>query len=279
VDAVALLHLIEDEPWVVALLVASALLYGTGVTRLWRKAGVGHGIERAAVGRFVAGWMFLAAALVSPIDAWAERFFWMHMVQHEALMLLAAPLLVLGRPLEAWAWALPKRWPIAIAACFRRGAIASAWQAINDPLGAWLLHAAALWLWHLPRLFEAALANEAVHALQHATFFGTALLFWRSVHVATSRGTDGAALASLFTTMAHTGALGALLTVARAPLYPSYAALHTGWLTALEDQQLGGVIMWVPASLAYLFAALAIVARLVRALPPPSRTGDSPARS
>src|SRR5438067_1342998 len=103
------------EPWLVACLAASAALYAVGVLRLWRRAGRGHGIGTAAVVRFALGWLALAAALVSPIDALGEALFWVHMVEHEILMVVAAPLLVTARPLEAWTWALPFSWRGAVA--------------------------------------------------------------------------------------------------------------------------------------------------------------------
>jgi putative membrane protein len=133
-------------------------------------------------------------------------------------------------------------------------------------LAAWALHALALWLWHVPAFFEAALHNEGIHALQHASFLGTALLFWWAVigaHANTARGT-GAALAYLFTTMMHTSALGALLTLAPTPWYPDYVTTSMRFgLDPVGDQQLGGLVMWVPGGAAYLWAALAIAWRVL----------------
>src|SRR5690242_15380344 len=100
-DALAVLYL---------MLAAAALLYARGVHALWRSAGLARGIRRAHAARFALGWLALVVALASPLDSLAESSFAAHMAQHELLMALAAPLLVLGRPLEAWAWALPQRW-------------------------------------------------------------------------------------------------------------------------------------------------------------------------
>jgi cytochrome c oxidase assembly factor CtaG len=122
------------------------------------------------------------------------------------------------------------------------------------------VHALALWLWHVPALFEAALTHPSVHVLQHSSFLGSALLFWGSVFGRAPRRAGAVALASLFTTMVHTGALGALLTFSPTVWYPHYAQGAVLGLGALEDQQLGGLIMWVPAGGAYLAAALAILA-------------------
>jgi putative membrane protein len=246
------------EPWAVAALATSAIVYTAGLRRLWRKAGAGRGISRGQAARFALGWITLAAALLSPIDTLGGALFAAHMVQHELLMVVAAPLLVLGRPLEAWTWALPPASRRILAAIAHRRSVLAVWSAITEPLGAWALHALALWLWHIPRLFQLALENEGIHVLQHASFLATALLFWWSVLGRTGRR-DAIAVASLFTTMLHTGALGALLTFAPSAWYAHYASGAYGF-SALEDQQLGGLVMWVPAGSAYVVAALAIVA-------------------
>jgi putative membrane protein len=207
----------------------------------------------------------LVLALVSPLDAFGARLFCAHMLQHELLMLVAAPLLVLGRPLAAWTWALSPAQRQVVGRWTRVRWWSATWALLTDPLAAWALHALALWLWHLPSWFEAALHNEAWHALQHASFLITALLFWWAVVGGDARARAGGfALLYLFTTMLHTGALGALLTMAPTPWYPSYAASAGALgLDPVEDQQLGGLVMWVPGSVAYLMAALVVMARLL----------------
>ena len=249
------------EPWVIVCMFLSAALYVMGVFRLWRHAGIGRGISKWQTSAYAGGWLALVLALTSPLDSLGNFLFSAHMVQHETLMLIAAPLLVLGRPLAVWAWGLPFDWRRALGHLFHRRAWRAPWLLITGPLAAWILHALALWLWHLPSLFEAALANEAVHAFQHITFLFTALLFWWSVLAATTRRAKGIALLSLFTTFVHTGALGALLTLARSDWYPGYAATAPHFhLTAVEDQQLGGLVMWIPAGAVYLLSGLALAA-------------------
>jgi cytochrome c oxidase assembly factor CtaG len=249
------------EPWAAAWLAASGFFYAKGLRRLWRRAGRGRGISVAQASRFALGWAVLAMALLSPIDTLGASSFAMHMVQHELLMVVAAPLLVLGRPLEAWTWSLPPRSRAALGSVARIRWLRIGWKAITDPLGAWTLHAIALWAWHVPAMFEAALANEAIHILQHASFLGTALLLWWSVFDRRPRNHGGHAMASLFATMAHSSALGALITFAPRAWYPSYAAENALQLGPLADQQLGGLIMWGPGGLAYLVAALVIASR------------------
>jgi cytochrome c oxidase assembly factor CtaG len=115
-------------------------------------------------------------------------------------------------------------------------------------------------------LFEATLDNEFIHALQHISFFATALLFWWAIMHSRARASNyGLAVLYLFTTALHSGLLGALLTFAQKTFYPSYAETTRWWgLTPLEDQQLGGIIMWIPAGLVYVIAGLALFAGWLR---------------
>jgi putative membrane protein len=218
----------------VAVLGAALGLYLLGVARLWRRAGAGRAIRLPHLAAFGAGWLVAAAALLSPLHHYAERLLWAHMVQHELLMVLAAPLLVLGKPVEAWSWVLPLRIP----------------RLLGDATFAWTLHAAAVWLWHAPRLFEAAVGSDWLHLAQHASFFVSAALFWWTVLAPAARAL--AAVVSLLATMIHTGVLGALMTFSRTSWYAGFA---------LEDQQLAGLVMWVPAGIAYPLGALLIVSR------------------
>jgi putative membrane protein len=271
------------EPWVVSLLALSAALYALGVARLWRHAGRFRGIGARQAAAFTAGWIILVAALVSPLDAISGYLFSAHMVQHELLMVVVAPLMVLGRPLAAWAWAFSPAQRQAIGRWLRVRWWASSWALLTDSLVAWALHALALWLWHVPQFFEAALRNEGWHALQHACFLGTALLFWWAVlgRDRRSRHNSGFAMAYLFTTMLHTSALGALLTLAPTPWYESYVATSTLLgIDPVQDQQLGGLVMWIPGGFAYVAAGLVMVARLLArpALNPAIATSPGPTR-
>ena len=252
------------EPWVVALLFLSAGLYTRGLVALWARASFSRGISVWHATAFVSGWLALALALVSPLDSLSEYLFSAHMVQHELLMLVAAPLFVMARPLAIWTWSVPLAWRRSIGGALHVPAWRTPWLLITSPFIAWWVHAVALWVWHVPSLFEAALENEGVHTLQHLTFFFSALLFWWSVLRASSRKGKGIALLSLFTTMVHTGALGALLTLASTSWYLSYASTAPAFgLTAVEDQQLGGLVMWVPTGFVYIVSGLVLAARWI----------------
>jgi putative membrane protein len=197
----------------------------------------------------------LAVTLGPPLHAAAEQSFAAHMAQHELLMLLAAPLIALGWPAPPLLGLVPvglRRRALGTAGARR------AWAAITSTTGAWLLQAVAIWAWHVPVLFDAAVGNEIVHGIEHASFTAAAVLFW-STMLRPRAGGYGAAVASAFTTALHTGALGALLTFMPRPLYSVYAGPG-----ALADQQLAGVIMWVPAGAVFVALGVALGAAWLR---------------
>ena len=245
-------------------LAAALVLYVVGMRALWGRAGNGRGVSAWRAAAFATGWLALVIALVSPLHALGESLFSAHMAQHELLMTVATPLLVLGRPLVPALFALPFGARRGASGWTQGPAFRRAWGRLTRPGTAWLLHAIAIWGWHLPRLYDATLQNDLVHTLQHLSFLGTALLFWWTVLHPSWSG-RGLAMLSLFTTMLHTGALGAILTVSSAMWYPPYAGTTRAWgLTPLEDQQLGGLIMWIPGGAAYLVAALALLGNSLR---------------
>jgi putative membrane protein len=197
-------------------------------------------------------------ALCSPVDGAGGVLFSAHMLQHELLMVVTAPLLVLARPVPAMLRALPRGWRAPVA----HGALRP-YQALAQPTVAWAFHALALWVWHFPWLFDLSVRNDAVHALQHASFFFAALVFWESLLV--HRRGYAIGVISLFTTTLHMGALAGIITLADVPWYRAYAYTTAAWgLTPLEDQQLGGLIMWIPAGLVYVVAALWMGGSLLR---------------
>ena len=248
------------EPVVVISLTLTALLFIIGLRRKRRSIRTWEALC------FAFGWLALFVALISPLHAWGQVLFSAHMTQHEILMLVAAPLLVLGRPLVTFLWALPLKWSRSLGNVAKIRVLNRLWRAFTIPLVAWFVHAVALWIWHIPILFEAVLHYESVHTAQHLSFFISALLFWWAlIHGPQGAMGYGAAVLYLFTTSIHSGVLGALITIAGTVWYPSYVGLTSSWgLTPLEDQQLGGLIMWIPAGLVYVIAGLALFAGWLR---------------
>jgi putative membrane protein len=174
---------------------------------------------------------------------------------------------VIGRGLPTFLWALPHDARLALGRTTKVGWVRHTWDALTSAFSAWLLHAAALWLWHVPAFFNAAVRDDTVHDWQHATFLETALLFWHALLRRGAHGASGLAIVYLFTTTIHTGVLGALLTFAARPLYATLdRGIAAGALTTLEDQQLGGLIMWVPGALVYVGVALVLAVRWLRRL-------------
>lgn len=208
------------EPWVVACLLLSLVAYAVGAARLWHRAGTCRGLRPRHVGAFAGGWLTLVVALVSPLDALGSRLFSAHMVQHELLMVVAAPLLCLGQPLVAWLWALPLRWRRACGGLAAHPAWRTPWGLLTAPAAAWGLHAVVLWGWHVPAAFDAALLDDTVHTGQHISFLASALLFWWAVLQPWPQHHGG--LLYVFTTMVHTSALGALLTLSPVVWYLPY---------------------------------------------------------
>ncbi|MER9605289.1 cytochrome c oxidase assembly protein [Mesorhizobium sp. M0243] len=253
--------------WTLALpitlpLAAILLLYVAGANRLWRRSGRGRRLRSRQAFQFAAGWAVLAFALVSPIHALGEHVFAAHMIEHELLMVVAAPLLVASRPTAAMMWALPVQLRQIFGAAGHANTLRAIWAFISRPVVATVLHGAAIWIWHLPALFEAALQQGFLHYAQHASFLGTGLLFWWVLLPRPGREhARGNAVMHLFFTSLHTGLLGALLVVSPKLWYPANAAGSDLWgLSPLEDQQLAGLIMWIPAGLIYGGAALLLVA-------------------
>ena len=246
-------------PIEMALMLLPAIWYALGLRALWHSAGAGHGVSRSRAASFAAGVAVLALALASPIDAAAEALFSAHMVQHLLLILAAAPLLVCGAPALPAVWALPRASRRAIGKWWH-GAVAlrAVVHAVTTPGAAFVLHFVAVWFWHMPAPYQAALRAPGVHALEHISFLGTALVFWWTVAtpLGRPRASEATGLAMIVGTLVHSGALGALLMFARAPWYPAHDAGARAWgMTPMDDQQLAGLIMWIPAGAVYVAAA------------------------
>lgn len=212
---------------------------------------------------FLGGLAVLIVALLSPIDGLGDTYlFSAHMIQHLILLLISCPLMILGLP-EAEMRALLKR-PF-----FDRLE-----QRLSQPAVALLVAVGVIWTWHFPPFYNFALAHEGVHAFQHLTFLVSAAIFWWPVltPLEERRMPAPAVLLYIFLASLANAVLGIILTFVPAGLYPAYlhpedpwhilVTLQNTWgLTPQTDQQLGGMIMWVPGSLIYLIAILGCLLR------------------
>jgi cytochrome c oxidase assembly factor CtaG len=243
---------------VMLVLLAGGAMYLLGTVRLHQRGARVRIVERVA---FWIGWVAMVAAVAPPMDAAAATAFSSHMAQHELLMLIGAPLMIVGRPIVPWLWALPDRVRPAAAGGLQNPGIAGVWRWLTLPALAWAMHGAAIWLWHAPVLYEAALESEAVHAFQHATFVGTAVLFWWGlIYGRYGRAAYGASALFVFVTMMHTGALGALFALSTSPYYPLYLErASAAGIDPVSDQQLAGLYMWIPSGIVLTIFALALL--------------------
>jgi cytochrome c oxidase assembly factor CtaG len=250
------------EPGIIIPLVISAVLYAIGLWRIYDRNSRAPAVKPWQCASFWAGWLTLIVALDSPLHKVGEALFSVHMSQHELLMVISAPLLALGRPLIAFLFALPERSRMVVGSWSKAPAIRATWTWLSAPLVVWLIHAATIWAWHIPFLYESTLKNESIHALQHIMFLGTALLFWYTlVHGRYGRLGYGVAFIYVFTTALHTSVLGALMTFTEQVWYPIYDGRTSVWhLTPLQDQQLGGLIMWIPSGTVFIVVGLALLA-------------------
>ena len=244
------------DPWILTPLLLCGLLYGLGSLKLWMRASTGRQKTWWCALAFWSGYAALAGVLLSPLHWLAEHLFTFHMVEHEVIMTVSAPLIVLARPIAAFFWALP-RWPrYCLASTFKL--LRKGWKYLSNGNFATLLHGLVIWIWHIPFVFDAAVTDVVLHRLQHLSFFLVAVIFWWSVLWVSRRGV---AAWHLFLTMLHTSMLGALMALAPRVLYVVQTRTAPDWgVTALEDQQLAGIIMWVPAGTIYAGGALILLA-------------------
>jgi putative membrane protein len=182
----------------------------------------------------VASGIVFAVALSPPLHHASQELFSAHMVQHLLLILIAPALFVLGLP----EFRMP-RWA--------------------GPISIVIAHAVALWAWHLPALYDAAIESTFLHLLEHLSFIATALAFW-VLALGRGGGLDRLQRVGIvFVTALQSSALGALIAFASTPLYRAHLDTDATGLSPLEDQQLAGAIMWIPPGVVYLCVMLVLL--------------------
>jgi putative membrane protein len=228
---------------------------------------------------FSASLLTIVIALDSPIDEYADDLFWVHMLQHILLLTVAPPLLLLGRPWPRMWRALPLRPRTKVARTLARSRWVAPIRALARPIPAWILFNATVIGWHIPAAYDATLTSGAVHALEHAMFFFSGLLFWARVidpGPLRPRLVWPVRIAYAASTMVVAWLLAITLVMVQHPIYGYYAALQTrpGGISALTDQQLAAGLMWVPGSIAY---TITFILGFYRWLEPDRRPGSAPA--
>lgn len=239
-----------------------------GLSLLVAAAVYQRGFSTESVGRrfFLGGLTVLAVAIVTPLDAVAGSLASAHMLQHMLIVLVAAPLLALARPLPVLIRAIPLRVQRGLWRRFREvGIVRGRVGRMVPPAAVWLGYVGTLWLWHAAAPYQAAVGNDWIHGLEHGSFLAVGFGFW---HVALGLGRhplgEGTRVLFLFTAAMQGVLLAALLTFGSTPWYPAYAGTTGAFgLDPLTDQQLAGLLLWIPSGLVYTGVSLVVLARWI----------------
>jgi putative copper resistance protein D len=250
------------EPVTVAALLAAGSLYAAGTIRARRRGGTVSLGRRAA---FYGGVAVLALALLSPVDAYADVSFAVHMTQHLLLSFVAAPLLALGAPIALALRALDVPSARRLSGVLRSRPVLF----LANPVVGWLVFVGATWAIHFSPLFDLALRSNGWHALEHLVWVVTACVYWWPIVGADPEVRPVAypiRLLSLFLLMPAMSFLSLALLSANAPLYPTYARVAGTWgAGALASQRAAATVMWVGGNLVLLLAMLFVAAAWKRA--------------
>jgi putative membrane protein len=258
------------RPEIILSLALAATIHLTGRWRLKQRGG-GQVIAPWRTTSYLGGLAVLWLALMSPIDVLSSQYFFMHMIQHLLLVMIAAPLLLIGNPMPIMLWGLPATLRMEVGRWLRPGAtFRRVVAAVTRPGLAWLYFVIAVVGWHDPNAYNATLESDIVHDLEHLSFFGTAILFWwHVIGVAPRihrRLSKGVRIGYTVAVVPPNALTGIAISFASEPIYTYYETVpRLGSMTVMQDQMLAGTIMWIPGSMMYMLAALILVAQVVRA--------------
>ena len=249
----------EFDPFVVVPLALALGTFIAGQLQLRHRSSV----ARKRSWLFLAGWLVLTLSLISPLHTGGERSFTLHMIEHELIMLVATLLLAASNVGGILAWGLPAPMRRALGGSWK-APLASVWRRLTEPMTATIVQSAVLWIWHAPALFDRALQSDGWHAAQHISFVAASLLFWVAM-LDPRRGGYLVSAACLFLATLVEGALGALMSLSQSPWYSAYADMGLSGigLDPTTDQQLAGLIMWIPGGVIHGAAALALLYRWI----------------
>lgn len=250
------------DPFTLTAVVSSWALYSRGLAASRGTRRKLHPWWRPLL--FYMGLGAILIALVSPVDHFADEYFFVHMVQHLLLLLVAPPLILLSAPMIPVLRGIPRTLRRSVIAPILRHPVTRlTLRYLSLPLIAWPLYVSTLLAWHIPSAYDLALRNGTVHVLEHVTFTIGALLFWWNiVDSVPLRGhlSYMARVPYIFLTTVPNFTLGAFLTFSSVAWYKEYDADNLIWgMTTLEDQQFGALIMWIPGSLILLTCLLMVL--------------------
>lgn len=276
----ALLLSWDLRPEIILTLGLAAAVYLVGWRRLRALPGPRPvGADRTGHSPLAAGWKLatywgglatIAIALMSPIDILSSQLFFMHMIQHLLLTMVAVPLLLIGNPFPVLVWGLPKRTRRGVSGLLNeRSTFRKVLAKVTSPGIVWLLYVSALIGWHDPKMYDLALRNQFVHDLEHLSFFITTMLLWWHVLGVAPRfhRTMSVGLRLIYTisVVPVSVIIGVAIAFATQPIYTYYLEVpRLMGLSVLEDQMISGILMWIPGSEMFFWAALIVLTQIVK---------------
>lgn len=276
----ALLLSWDLRPEIILVLGLAAAVYLVGWRRLRALAGARPAVaDEHTKSPLTAGWRLatywgglatIAVALMSPVDILSSQLFFMHMIQHLLLTMVAVPLLLIGNPFPVLVWGLPKRTRLSVSGLLNeRSTFRKVLAKITSPGIVWLLYVSALIGWHDPKMYDLALRNQFVHDLEHLSFFITTMLLWWHVLGVAPRFhrtmSVGQRLIYTISVVPVSVIIGVAIAFAQTPIYTYYLDVpRLMGLSVLEDQMISGILMWIPGSEMFFWAALIVLTQIVK---------------
>jgi cytochrome c oxidase assembly factor CtaG len=258
-------HASAEFSWVSASLILVALIYLRGWLRL-RRLNL-DSVQAWRAGGFMLGLFLIWLAMASPLSALDHEMLTAHMLQHLLLMTCAAPLILLGAPVKTLLYRLPHRLVQVIGRSFQSSGLHHVWSAMTHPVICWLGATSTLVAWHIPAVFVLGLRSQMWHGIEQASFLATGLLFWWPVlqpSPNSSRWPESSILLYLFLATLPCDILSGFLVFCDRVVYPVYSFSSQPFgLSALEDQQCAGALMWTCVTLVYVIAGAFVTARLL----------------
>jgi putative membrane protein len=218
---------------------------------------------------YLGGILCIILALLSPVEVLSGQLFFMHMIQHMLLVMCAPPLLLVSNPFPILLWGLPIKVRNVVAGLFVSSSLLrKLLKRYAGPSAIWIIFVMVYIGWHDPMLYEAALRSKFVHDIEHISFFLVSMLFWWHVTSAAPRVHQnlayGKRIAYVLVTVPVNMITGVIITFSRQPIYEYYVKIQRPWsLTVMQDQMLGGIIMWIPGSMMLIVAIIVLVIRMM----------------
>src|SRR5580658_806046 len=260
-------HSASESFWISSALIFVSLVYLRGWLRHRRhEHDNGHDIvEGWRAGSFVLGLLFIWIATASPLAALDHQMLTAHMVQHLLLMTLAPPLILLGMPRKPVAHGLPQRLLQAIGRPLRLEPIQQLASVVMHPVLCWFAAAGTLVVWHIPSVFMLGLRSQMWHGAEQASFLATGLLFWSPVVRPLQNSLkwpESSILLYLFLATLPCDILSGFLVFCDRVVYPVFlSSPRSSGLSAFEDQQCAGALMWTCVTVVFLIAGAVCTAR------------------